>query len=142
MKHVKRIFVIIALLSNLASLDANAQCGGATEKSADATSIGIVIHSNDIETVWNVFRLANYAINEGDTVTIFLLAKGVELDNLVKENADLNEQVESFLTNGGTVLGCGTCLAQRNNNEPQVCKYSSMADLYEIVKRNKIVLTF
>jgi uncharacterized protein involved in oxidation of intracellular sulfur len=86
MKQIKRIFVIMAVLSSLTSLDVNAQCGGATEKSTEATSIGIVIHSNDIETVWNVFRLANYAIGEGDTVTVFLLAKGVELDNLVKEN--------------------------------------------------------
>ena len=142
MEHLKRIFIVIVLLSSLTSLDVNAQCGGATEKNTDATSIGIVIHSNDIETVWNVFRLANYAIGEGDTVTVFLLAKGVELDDLVKENKDLNEQVEIFLNNRGKILGCGTCLAQRKNNEPQVCKYSSMADLYEIVKKNKIVLTF
>ena len=142
MKQIKRIVVIMAVLLGLTSLDVNAQCGGATEKSKDATSIGIVIHSNDIETVWNVFRLANYAIGQGDTVTVFLLAKGVEVDNLVKENEDLNEQVETFLNNGGKVLGCGTCLTQRKNNEPQICKLSSMADLYEIVKKNKIVLTF
>ena len=135
MKLIKIIVIIMVVLSN-------AQCMGVTEKSIDATSIGIVIHSNDVETVWNVFRLANYAIDEGDTVTVFLLAKGVELDNLVKENEDINEQVDKFLNNGGKVLGCGTCLAHRNNNEPQVCKYSSMADLYEIVKKNKIVLTF
>lgn len=49
-------------------------------------SIGMVIYSNDNETVWNALRLANYAKNEGDTVSIFLLGKGVELDNLVKQN--------------------------------------------------------
>ena len=139
---MKKVFIIMVVLSSLVSLDVAAQCGGVAEKSKDMASIGIVIHSNDIETVWNVFRLANYAIGEGDTVTIFLLAKGVELDNLVKENKDLNEQVVKFLNNGGKILGCGTCLSQRKNNEPQVCKYSSMADLYEIIKKNKIVLTF
>ena len=43
---------------------------------------------------------------------------------------------------GGTVLGCGTCLQSRKNNEPQVCRFSSMSDLYELIRKNKIVLTF
>jgi len=33
-------------------------------------------------------------------------------------------------------------LKSRNNNEPQVCKFSSLADLYELIRKNKIVLTF
>jgi len=41
-------------------------------------TIGIVISTNDAETVWNAFRLANYALNQGDTVSVFLLGKGVE----------------------------------------------------------------
>jgi hypothetical protein len=97
---------------------------------------------DDVETVWNAMRLANYSKNQGDTVQIFLLAKGVEVDNLVKENSDLKEQVDTFLKNGGSILGCGTCLNSRKNDEPQVCKFSSMADLYQLVRKNKIVLTF
>ena len=106
------------------------------------TSIGMVIYSNDTETIWNALRLANYSKNQGDTVQIFLLGKGVELDSLVKTDIDLKEQSDKFLDNGGTILGCGTCLRSRNNKEPQVCKFSSLADLYEIVRKNKIVLTF
>lgn len=107
-----------------------------------STSIGMVIYSSDVETVWNAFRLANYSREQGDTVRIFLLGKGVEVDNLVKENKDLSDQVDSFLNNGGTILGCGTCLQSRNNNEPEVCKFSSLKDLYQLIRENKIVLTF
>jgi uncharacterized protein involved in oxidation of intracellular sulfur len=138
---MKKLFNMAALLSFF-TLNGHAQCETNLLKSKEKTSIGIVIHSNDIETVWNVLRLANYAKNEGDTVTVFLLAKGVELDSLVKQNKDLNEQVEEFLNSGGTILGCGTCLAGRKNNTPQVCKFSSMADLYTLVRKHKIVLTF
>ncbi len=106
------------------------------------TSLGMVIYSNDVETVWNAFRLANYSKNKGDTVQIFLLAKGVEVDNLVNDNKDLKEQVDTFLEKGGTIQGCGTCLKSRKNNEPQVCSFSSLADLYAVIRKNKIVLTF
>lgn len=106
------------------------------------TSIGIIISSNDTETVWNTLRLANYSKNKGDTVSIFLLGEGVELDSMVKTNNDLKEQADKFLDNGGSILGCGTCLKSRNNKEPQVCTFSSLADLYELIRKNKIVLTF
>jgi len=102
----------------------------------------MVIYSNDVETVWNALRLANYSKTQGDTVRIFLLGKGVEVDKLVEENKDLKEQVDSFLEKGGIILGCGTCLHSRNNDEPQVCKFSSLKDLYQLIRENKIVLTF
>jgi hypothetical protein len=100
------------------------------------------IYSNDTETVWNALRLANYSKNQGDTVSIFLLGKGVELDSMVKTDKDMKDQVDKFLENGGVILGCGTCLQSRKNNEPEVCKYSSLADLYELIRKNKLVLTF
>ena len=113
-----------------------------TPNSGSPNSIGMVIYSNDTETVWNALRLANYAKNQGDTVKIFLLGKGVELDSMVKTNTDLKEQADKFLDSGGSILGCGTCLRSRKNNEPQVCKFSSLADLYKLIHKNKIVLTF
>ncbi len=110
--------------------------------SGSQTSIGMVIYSNDTETVWNALRLANYSKNQGDTVSIFLLGKGVELDNLVKTDKDVKEQADNFLGSGGIILGCGTCLQSRKNNEPQICKFSSLADLYVLIRKNKIVLSF
>ncbi|MGE0021447.1 MAG: DsrE family protein [Draconibacterium sp.] len=106
------------------------------------TSIGMVIYSNDVETVWNAFRLANHSKNQGDTVQVFLLAKGVEVDLLVNDNKDLKEQVDAFLEKGGEIQGCGTCLKSRKNDEPQVCTFSSLGDLYAVIRKNKIVLTF
>ncbi|MBI5539089.1 MAG: sulfur reduction protein DsrE [Bacteroidia bacterium] len=102
----------------------------------------MVISTNDVETVWNALRLANFSKDEGDTIKIFLLGKGVEVEILVKENTDIKEQAEKFLDSGGIILGCGTCLTSRKNDNPQVCKFSSMADLYSLIRSNKIVLTF
>jgi sulfur relay (sulfurtransferase) complex TusBCD TusD component (DsrE family) len=45
-------------------------------------NLGIVIYSTDPEAVWNAFRLGNYALKQGDTVKVFLLAKGVECRRL------------------------------------------------------------
>ena len=138
---MKRILLLsVFLLSvGLTSIQAQSNDSKAAQK---ATSVGIVIYSNDSETVWNALRLANYSKNQGDTVCVFLLGKGVEVDKIVNENNDVKEQVNDLLDNGGKILGCGTCLQSRNNNEPKVCKFSSMKDLYELVRKNKIVLTF
>lgn len=138
---MKKTLLTLALLITLFVLNLHAQCGGATTVTKP-TSIGIVIYSNDVETVWNAIRFANFSKTQGDTVSIFLLGKGVELDNLVKSDNNIKEQTDAFLGAGGTILGCGTCLQSRKNNDPKVCKFSSMKDLYDIVRTNKIVMTF
>lgn len=135
------IILLFLLMSGVQLFGLNCR-NAAIPSTTKSTSIGIVIYSNDAETVWNALRLANYSKNKGDTVKIFLLGKGVELDSMVKTNNDLKEQSDKFLNNGGNILGCGTCLRSRNNREPQVCKFSSLADLYKIIRKNKIVLTF
>jgi hypothetical protein len=135
----KSFIIILCLLSSIKSI---AQCTDNSNSKTVLTTIGLVIYSNDTETIWNAIRLANFSKNKGDTVSIFLLGKGVELDALVKSNADLKEQVDEFLKNKGTILGCGTCLQSRNNDDPKVCKFSSMSDLYDLIRKNKIVLTF
>lgn len=136
----KKSFVPVVLI--IFALGTFVQCGKPKPVASSANSVGIVIYSNDIETVWNALRFANYSKSQGDSVSIFLLGKGVELDNLVKTETTIKEQSDKFLESGGSILGCGTCLASRNNKEPQVCKFSSMEDLYEMVHKNKIVLTF
>jgi len=136
---MKKRFILLVFM---ACISYGTYAKSPAQKAASSTSIGMVIYSNDTETVWNALRLANYSKNQGDTVSIFLLGKGVELDNMVKTDKDVKEQADKFLENGGTILGCGTCLRSRNNNEPQVCKFSSLADLYELIRKNKIVLTF
>ncbi|MBW4360495.1 DsrE family protein [Flavobacterium taihuense] len=137
---MRKIFTFI--LMALFAFNSYSQCTENTAKAYTPTTIGIVIYSNDVETVWNAIRFANFSKNQGDTVSVFLLGKGVELDNLIKTEKDLKEQANTFLDNGGIILGCGTCLESRNNKDPKVCKFSSMGDLYELVRKNKIVMTF
>jgi len=139
---MRKITLIILIFLSSVSFEIQAQCGGTTVKTTTPTSIGFVIYSNDVETVWNALRLANFSANAGDTVKIFLLGKGVELDTLAKKNSDIKEQTEIFLNAGGVILGCGTCLQSRNNLAPQMCKMSSMSDLYDIIRKSKTVITF
>jgi sulfur relay (sulfurtransferase) complex TusBCD TusD component (DsrE family) len=42
----------------------------------------IVLYPNNLEMVWNAFRLAIFLQIQGDLVKIFLLAQGVEVSNL------------------------------------------------------------
>ena len=140
---MKKTFISLAIIFLFLSNGMSAQgLFNPEAPSYSPTSIGMVIYSNDVETVWNAFRLANHSVKQGDTVQVFLLAKGVEVDNLVKENKDLEEQVDAFLGKGGQIQGCGTCLQSRNMDGPQICTFSSMADLYALIRKNKIVLTF
>lgn len=105
------------------------------------TSIGIVLYSNDVETVWNALRYANYAQEWGNEVSIFLLGKGVEVEGLMKTNKDIKEQVDMFLAQNGTIFGCQTCFQKRNETN-KICKLGCIQDLYDLTKKNKIVLTF
>jgi hypothetical protein len=139
--NMKRSLFVLALVLGLGATSFAQAGNNAGDKSAP-TSIGMVIYSQDVETVWNALRLANFAANSGDTVEIFLLGRGVVVDSLAKTNDDIKKQTEIFLNSGGKIQGCGTCLRSRNNLHPQVCTMSSMSDLYEVVKRNKILLTF
>jgi uncharacterized protein involved in oxidation of intracellular sulfur len=61
---------------------------------------GLVIYSNDSETVWNAFRFANFALGQNDTVKVFLLRKGVECESLDTEKFRVTEQAKSFLGSG------------------------------------------
>jgi hypothetical protein len=140
---MKKSFLLVSCFLCFYTFNLNAQCGGTAASTFKPTSIGIVIYSNDVETIWNALRFANYSKNAGDTVSIFLLGKGVEMDNLVKTDENLKEQADAFLEGGiTTILGCGTCLQSRKMDQPKVCKFSSMKDLYELVRKNKIVMTF
>ena len=104
--------------------------------------IGIVIYSNDPETVWNAFRFGNFALEAGDEVSVFLLGKGVECESLGTERFDVREEMQRFITNGGSILACGTCLAVRKSKGSERCPISTMKDLYDMIERNDKILTF
>ena len=58
--------------------------------------LGLVIYSSDDETIWNALRFANFSLKEGDTVKVFLLAKGVEYESLDSEKFNIKELAKSF----------------------------------------------
>ena len=104
--------------------------------------IGIIVSSNDSETCWNAFRFANFSLGNKDEVSIFLIGKGVEYENKSSEQFNIIEQAEKFLSSGGRVFACGTCLKQRNNAGSKLCPLSTMKDMYRIVSESDKILTF
>lgn len=104
--------------------------------------LGIVIYSNDPETVWNAFRLGVFALEKKDSVKTFLLAKGVEAEGLDTEHFKVTEQMKLFVDKGGEILACGTCLKLRQSEGSEMCPLSTMKDLYDLVQDSDKVLTF
>ena len=104
--------------------------------------LGIVITSNHPETVWNAFRLGNFSLNQNDKTQIFLMANGVEAENLSTDQFNVSEQMELFLANGGTLFACGTCIRIRKKNSSELCPMSTMADLYQIINQSDKVISF
>lgn len=104
--------------------------------------IGMVIYSNDPETVWNAFRFGNFAIGEGDSVKVFLLAKGVEAESLNSDKFKVTDQIMRFVENGGKIFACGTCLTIRKKKGSEMCPLSTMQDMYDIIKWSNKVITF
>lgn len=104
--------------------------------------LGIVIHGNESETIWNAFRLGIFALEQNDTVRVFLLGKGVECDQLDTEQFKVTEQMAGFVDKGGDILACGTCLKIRQLEGSEICPLSTMKDLYELISHSDRVLTF
>ena len=109
--------------------------------------VAIIIYSNDAETVWNAFRLANSALGYDDKVTIFLLGKGVECIEIDSIKYDIKEQMDLFEEFGGKMIGCGVCCESRADTMPLLkdeltCEMGSMQNLYALVKDADKVLTF
>jgi len=104
--------------------------------------IGIIVYSNDSETVWNAFRFGNLALKVGDKVKAFLLGKGVEGESLDTDKFKVTEQMQTFVNSGGKILACGTCLKIRQLAGSQLCPVLTLKDMYEIVKESDKIVTF
>jgi uncharacterized protein involved in oxidation of intracellular sulfur len=104
--------------------------------------IGIVIYSNDPETVWNAFRFGNYAMKEGETVQVFLIGKGVESESLDTEAFKITEHMRSFVEGGGAIAACETCLTIHHLGGSELCPISTLGDLHSLVKESDKIITF
>jgi len=65
----------------------------------------LVITTDEVETVWQALRLANFALSQGDEVRIYLTGKGVKTVTLGNEPLDVARKLENFLDDGGEVYG-------------------------------------
>jgi len=101
----------------------------------------MVLYSNDPETVYQAFRLGNYALGQGDAVNMFLLAKGVECEDLDNEQFNVTDEIKDFLGAGGKTYSCTSCMRLRDKGETNVCALSKMADLYKIIAESDRVIT-
>jgi uncharacterized protein involved in oxidation of intracellular sulfur len=104
--------------------------------------LGILISQTEPETVFNALRLANYSLKQGDAVKIFLVGKGVELDQINDAKFNVREQAKAVLDAGGQFLACGTCLKLRESEGSEICPLSTLKDLYEIVRDSDRLVTF
>ncbi len=104
--------------------------------------IGIVIYSNDSETVWNAFRFGNYASKEGDAAQAFLIGKGVESESLDTDTFNVTEQMSSFVESGGTISACETCLTIHHLGGLELCPISTLGDLHVLIKESDKIVTF
>ncbi len=104
--------------------------------------IGVILNSNDAETVWNALRFGTTALLAGHTVKAFLIGRGVELEDIRSEKFDVTSHIEAFRKNGGVILACGTCLKMHGKGGSEVCPTSTMKDLLWMVEEADKIITF
>ena len=105
--------------------------------------LGIILSTNNAETNWNAFRLANLAITKGDTVSVFLVGEGVEYGQASSSRFNIRQQVERFLqSDNAKIVACGTCMAIRKQGSTQECSEGGIEDLYRLVSDSDKVITF
>lgn len=80
-------------------------------------------------------------INGGNGVSMFLLGTGVEMPNIKGKTFDVGGMLKKFLSSGGNLLACGTCLGLRHQ-EAGVCSISTMSELVELISDSDKVVTF
>jgi uncharacterized protein involved in oxidation of intracellular sulfur len=143
---MKKTFALIVILISIgiSGYSQNVLVNNPSSKAESSLTptLGIVIYSNDAETVWNALRLANFSKSKGETVAVFLLGKGVEALSIENKDFDITGQADTFIAKGGKILACGTCLRMRKSEGSKACAISNLNDLYEIIKTSKKVLTF
>ena len=101
----------------------------------------MIVYSNDPETVFQAFRLGIYSLSKGDHVNMFLLAKGVECEDLDAENFNMIVQIKAFLEKSGKTYSCTSCMKIRQKGQTEACPLSTMADMYRIVAESDKVIT-
>ena len=104
--------------------------------------IGIIIETKAYEKAWNAFRFAVTARKQNHEVKVFLMGEGVECEGLVHEKYNVDEQLKKFISAGGEILACGTCLKSRQMEGSNNCPMSTMMDCLHMVEWADKTVTF
>ena len=106
--------------------------------------IGVLISTNDPETLWNAFRFANLCLESDfkNEVTIFLNAKAVEYEEADSKEFNIKELAKTFALSEGRLLACGKCLGFRGLEENEVCHKGGQKDLYEMMMNSDKLMCF
>jgi len=104
--------------------------------------IGAIISANEPELVWNAFRYGVKAIDNGHSMKVFLLGKGVEAEEIEDSKFDVRKMMKQFVDKGGVILACGTCLKIRKKGGTETCPISTMQDMLNLTVESDRVLTF
>jgi len=107
--------------------------------------LGIIISTDDVETIFNAFRLANFCLVQEEKVKIFLIGKGVEsekISNHPQDKFNVKYEMDRFVRQGGEILSCGSCFIIRGSSGTELCPLSTMNDLYKIIKESDKIITF
>jgi len=104
--------------------------------------IGIILETKEFEKAWNAFRFAVTAKKQGNDVKVFLMGEAVEWEGLVHERYNVDEQLKLFISTGGEILACGTCMKSRHLNGSESCPLSTMVDCVNMVTWADRVVSF
>ena len=105
--------------------------------------LAVVLSTNQAETNWNAFRLANLALSKGDMVTIFLTGEGVEYGQVSSPQFNIKKQIGKFLqSDKAKIIACSTCMAIRKQGSSKECLEGGIEDLYSLVADSDKVITF
>jgi sulfur relay (sulfurtransferase) complex TusBCD TusD component (DsrE family) len=104
--------------------------------------IGIILETKEPEKAWNAFRFALTAKKQGHEVKVFLMGEAVECEGLTHKKYNVDEQLKAFVSVGGEILACGTCLKSRQLNETDACPVSTMIDCVNLVVWADKTVTF
>jgi sulfur relay (sulfurtransferase) complex TusBCD TusD component (DsrE family) len=104
--------------------------------------IGIIIETKEFEKAWNAFRFAVTSKKLDHDVKVFLMGEAVECEGLIHEKYNVDEQLKLFISVGGEILACGTCLKSRQLKGSVDCPLSTMVDCVDMVIWADKVVTF
>jgi sulfur relay (sulfurtransferase) complex TusBCD TusD component (DsrE family) len=104
--------------------------------------IGIILETKEYEKAWNAFRFAVTSKKQKHDVKVFLMGEAVECEGLINDKYNVDEQLKMFVSVGGEIMACGTCLKSRQLNETETCPLSTMIDCVNMVVWADKVITF